>query len=253
MAVLHDLGFTFSPPRPVDEQTNLFRIDPLRQLAASFGTPTLAQSKGKIQLGKCVMKGLHARGMIVQEGFEFFFAPALTTQPNVRAAGSTDNSAAGPTPAAATESTQAAMRKQNGALQHELAAVKESAGFDPKPGQAVECTPGSEQLATPQPGAQLPVQAPTPPGAVGGVTDRRLVQLLQSNLSVLKFSRLPAANGPELPTPTPDIEGMVTRLAICGGGEMPWFGVPQYHTGRVRSGPHNCSIQVMAKIYRFHM
>ena len=27
-----------------------------------------------------------------------------------------------------------------------------------------------------------------------------------------------------------------------------WFGVPQYHTGRVRSGPHHCPIQVMAKI-----
>ena len=31
---------------------------------------------------------------------------------------------------------------------------------------------------------------------------------------------------------------------------MPLFGVPQYHTGRVRSGPHHCSIQVMARMYR---
>ena len=33
---------------------------------------------------------------------------------------------------------------------------------------------------------------------------------------------------------------------------MPRFGVPQYHTGRVRSGPHHFSIQVMANMYRFH-
>ena len=58
------------------------------------------------------MKGLYSRGMIVQESYEFFFAPALTAQPDVRAAGSTDNSAAEPTPAAAAEPTQAAMSKQ---------------------------------------------------------------------------------------------------------------------------------------------
>ena len=39
---------------------------------------------------------------------------------------------------------------------------------------------------------------------------------------------------------------------LCGGGEMPRFGVPQYHTERVRWGPHHFSILVMAKMYRFH-
>ena len=58
------------------------------------------------------MKGFHARGMIVQEGLEFLFDPALTAQPDVRAAGSTGKSAAESTPAAAAEFTQAAMRKK---------------------------------------------------------------------------------------------------------------------------------------------
>ena len=76
----------------------------------------------------------------------------------------------------------------------------------------MERTPGGEQQATPQPGAKVPAQVPTPPGAVGGVADRRLVQLLQSNLPVLKFSRLLAAKVTGLTTLAPDIEGMVTRL-----------------------------------------
>ena len=38
------------------------------------------------------MKELHARGMIVQEGLEFFFASVLAVQPDVHDAGSTDNS-----------------------------------------------------------------------------------------------------------------------------------------------------------------
>ena len=50
--------------------------------------------------------------MIAQEGLEWFFAPALTAQPDVLAAGSTGYSADGPTPAAAAGSTQAAISKQ---------------------------------------------------------------------------------------------------------------------------------------------
>ena len=34
---------------------------------------------------------------------------------------------------------------------------------------------------------------------------------------------------------------------------MSWFGVPQYLTGRVRSGPHHWYIQVMAKVCRLHI
>ena len=40
------------------------------------------------------MKELNAGGMIVQGGLECPFAPALTAPPDVRAAGTTDNSAA---------------------------------------------------------------------------------------------------------------------------------------------------------------
>ena len=111
------------------------------------------QNRSKFQLGKCIMKGLHARGMIFQEDFEFFFAPALNAQPDVRATGSTDNPSAGLTPEAAAESTQAAMRKQIEAFQRELAAVQKSAGSVPKPAQALKRTPGGVQLATTQPRA----------------------------------------------------------------------------------------------------
>ena len=109
--------------RPIDEQNKFFRINPLRQLAASFGTPTPDQNKDSFRLGNYFTKELHARGMIAQEGPGWFFAPALTAQSDVRAAGSTDNSAAEPSPAAAAESTQAAMRKQIEDSQRELEAV----------------------------------------------------------------------------------------------------------------------------------
>ena len=58
----------------------------------------------------------------------------------------------------------------------------------------------------------MPAQIPKPLGAVGGVADRRIAQLLQSNLSVLKFSRLSAAKVPKLTILAPDIEGVVTCL-----------------------------------------
>ena len=57
--VLHKSGFTLSPregSRLIDEQISLLRIDPMRQVAACFGTPALDQNKGKFQLGACVMK-----------------------------------------------------------------------------------------------------------------------------------------------------------------------------------------------------
>ena len=77
----------------------------------------------------------------------------------------------------AAGSTQATMRKQIEALQRELAAVQDSAGFVPRRAQALERTPGSEQLATFQPGAKVSAQVPKPPGAVVGGTYRRFVQL----------------------------------------------------------------------------
>ena len=66
-------------------------------------------NKDKFQLGKVAIKGLNTHGMVVQKVLEFFFAPALIAQPDVRAAGSTDSPAAEPRPAAAAESTQASL------------------------------------------------------------------------------------------------------------------------------------------------
>lgn len=67
-------------------------------------------------------------------------------------------------------------------------------------------------MATPLPEAKIPAQVPTPPGAVGGAADRRLVQLLQSNLPVLKCSHLLTPTVLELTALAHAIEGMVTRL-----------------------------------------
>ena len=66
---------------------------------------------------------LHARGVIVQEGLEFFFDSALAAQPDVHDAGPTEDPAA-----EAAKSTQAAMRKQIEDLQRQLAAVRTSEG-----------------------------------------------------------------------------------------------------------------------------
>ena len=123
--MLHDLKFTLSPAeeyRPVDERTDCLCIDPLRQLAACFGTPTPDQNKDKFQLGKYVMKELHAGGVIVQTGLEFFFESALTAQHHVRAAGSTEDLAA------AAELIQAAMLQQIEDVQLHLAAVRATGG-----------------------------------------------------------------------------------------------------------------------------
>ena len=76
------------------------------------------------------MKEPYARGMVVQEELECPFAPTLTAQPDERAAGSTESSAAEPTPAAAAGSAQTTMAKQIEALQRELAAVQESVTRD---------------------------------------------------------------------------------------------------------------------------
>ena len=58
----------------------------------------------------------------------------------------------------------------------------------------------------------MPTQFFSPPGAVGWVAYRRLVQLLQSNNPIVKLSRLPVAKVPGLSALAPDIEGMMTRL-----------------------------------------
>ena len=50
--------------------------------------------------------------MVVQEDLGFFFASALAALPDVRAAGSTENLAGEPTPAALAELTQADMLQQ---------------------------------------------------------------------------------------------------------------------------------------------
>ena len=93
-------------------------------------------------------------------------------------------------------------------MQRELAAVQ-----DPAPAKALEPSTGGGPLATPQPGAKVPAQVPTLPGAVGGVADRRLVQLLQSKPPVLKCFRLHKAGVSELLTSLAyDIKGMVTQL-----------------------------------------
>ena len=158
VVVLLEFGFTLEDSRPIDVQINCLLIDPLRYLAACFGTPTPDQNKNKFLLGKYDLKELHARGILVQEGLEFFFDPALSAPPDVRGSGSTEDSAAeaaestdvrdaGPTEdsaAVAAESTLAAMRNQIEASQRELAAVQESA-----PAQALEHSPGGEQLASP--------------------------------------------------------------------------------------------------------
>ena len=79
--------------------------------------------------------------------------------------------------------------------------------------RALERNSGGEPLATHLPGAGIPAQVPVLPGAVGGVADRRLIQLLQSTLPVLKSSRLPKAPESEhLTSLASDIESMVTRL-----------------------------------------
>ena len=68
-------------------------------------------------------------------------------------------------------------------------------------------------MATPQPEVEIPAQVDTLSGVVGGVADRRLIQLLHSTLLVLKFSRhLKAPESENLTSLASDIESMVTRL-----------------------------------------
>ena len=91
-----------------------------------MSAPTIP--KGKFWLEKFVMKWLHARGMIAQEGREWLFAPALAAHPDLRAAGSTEDLAA------AAELTQAGMLQQVEELQRHLAAVRASVGEPRNPG-----------------------------------------------------------------------------------------------------------------------
>ena len=85
---------------------------------------------------------LHARGVIVQEGLEFFFDSALAAQPDVHDAGPTEDPAA-----EAAKSTQAAMRKQIEDLQRQLAAVRASDVEPRNPGVITI----SDLAATPRP------------------------------------------------------------------------------------------------------
>jgi len=81
------------------------------------------------------MKGLHARGMIAQEGLEWLFAPALTAQPDVRAAGCRDQAGRH-----AQTNRSPAARTCGGAKMGRVA---------PKPGQALDRALGGEQLVSP--------------------------------------------------------------------------------------------------------
>ena len=118
-SMLAGFGYNFSSGedrQPVDEQCENLTIGALRQLATHLGTPTDEQNRSKLLLRKFIIKQLHALGMIVQEGLEVFFAPALTAQPEVRADGPPEDLAAndGSTDdlAASAELTQAAMLQQ---------------------------------------------------------------------------------------------------------------------------------------------
>ena len=75
----------------VDEQFDHLTIGSLRQLAACFETATPEQNKKKFLLGKFVMTVLNDRGMLVQEGFEWFFDPKLNAPPDGRVAGSPES------------------------------------------------------------------------------------------------------------------------------------------------------------------
>ena len=131
--MLVGFGYTFSSgeeSRPVDEQCENLTIGALRQVATHLGTPTDAQNRNKLLLRKLIIKQLHALGMIVQEDLEFFFAPALAAQPEVRADGPPEDLAANDgSPedlAASAELKQAAMLRQIEDLQRQLTAVQAS-------------------------------------------------------------------------------------------------------------------------------
>ena len=129
-SMLAEFGYNFSSGQPVDEQCEILTISALRQVATHLGTPTDEQNRSKILLRKFIIKQLHALGMIVQEGLEVFFAPALTAQPESRADGPPENLAANDgSPedlAASAELTQAAMLQQLEDLQRQLTAMQAS-------------------------------------------------------------------------------------------------------------------------------
>ena len=131
MEMLLEFGFTSEDSRPVDVQINGLLIGPLRRLAACFGIPKRDRSKGKFLFGRYVLQGLHARGMLVQEGLEFFFYPTLNAPPDGRVAGFTGSTQAemGKQTEAVedTESTLAVMSKQleaAGSTQAEIAILR---------------------------------------------------------------------------------------------------------------------------------
>ena len=132
-SMLAGFGYNFSSGedrQPVDEQCEILTISALRQVATHLGTPTDAQNRNKLLLRKFIIKQLHALGMIVQEDLEFFFAPALAAQPEVRADGPPEDLAANDgSPedlAASAELKQAAMLRQLEDLQRQLTATQAS-------------------------------------------------------------------------------------------------------------------------------
>mmetsp|Transcript_65583 Transcript_65583/g.147989 ORF Transcript_65583/g.147989 Transcript_65583/m.147989 type:complete len:125 (-) Transcript_65583:367-741(-) len=110
-------GFNLGFDLHLDEQLIRPAIDSFRKIARSSGTPTPAQNKHKYLLRKLITKKLHARGMIIQEGLDWFFSPALTDPPEKRDAGSPEDQAT------AAESSLAALLKQVEALQRDPAVL----------------------------------------------------------------------------------------------------------------------------------
>ena len=117
--VLLKFGFNFSPNAdPVDEKAHRLRIDPLRQLAACFGTLTPDQHKEKFLLVKFVRNALLDSGLTVLQGHDHFFTSE-----------SPEDSAAGATGAA--EDTQATIHQQFEDLQRQIKALQGSIGLQP--------------------------------------------------------------------------------------------------------------------------
>ena len=129
VSMILGFGFTFASgeeSRPVDEQCEHLTIGSLRQVAAYFGTPMYEQNKNELLLRKFAMTALNDRGMLVQEGLEWFFDPKLNAPPDGSVAESLESTQAERgKQLEAAEPTQATMRKQIQALQRELAAVKD--------------------------------------------------------------------------------------------------------------------------------
>ena len=81
VSVMLGFGFNFASGEenlPVDEQYKHLTTGSLRQATANFGTPTYERNKNRLLLRKFVMIAPNDRGMLVQEGLEWFFDPKLS-------------------------------------------------------------------------------------------------------------------------------------------------------------------------------